>query len=162
MSDTNKAPERITAWVNTDGLTQFEGGTLFPKGVEIEYLREDHAQALIGAAYEAAAKAAFRACQTQEAGYIDENSRLAQRIENELRLEVNKAIRALTTTDTRAVLAARDERVRREERERALAEAADWLESLDGYDPIGGEHPLVTAIRDPRVRRSNDEGESHE
>jgi len=35
------APERITAWVNADGTTQFEGGQLFPKGVEVEYIRVD-------------------------------------------------------------------------------------------------------------------------
>jgi len=35
------APKTITAWVNADGSTQFAGDKLFPKGVEVEYVRED-------------------------------------------------------------------------------------------------------------------------
>lgn len=38
-----QAPKTITAWANSDGSTQFEGGTLFPKGVEVEYVRKDAA-----------------------------------------------------------------------------------------------------------------------
>lgn len=38
------APERITAWVNADGSTQFEGGTLFPAGVGVQYIRADLAK----------------------------------------------------------------------------------------------------------------------
>jgi hypothetical protein len=35
----SEAPERITAWLSKDGSTQFEGGRLFPAGVEVEYVR---------------------------------------------------------------------------------------------------------------------------
>lgn len=37
----SEAPKRIKAWVNPDGSTQFDGDKLFPKGVEVEYIRED-------------------------------------------------------------------------------------------------------------------------
>ncbi|WP_191284976.1 hypothetical protein [Aliiroseovarius zhejiangensis] len=40
MTD-NKAPERITAWINKDGSTQFAGDKLFPSNVEVEYVRAD-------------------------------------------------------------------------------------------------------------------------
>jgi hypothetical protein len=42
----NEAPKRIEAWVNADGSTDFEGGKLFPKGVTVEYVREDLARML--------------------------------------------------------------------------------------------------------------------
>lgn len=48
------APERITAWVDRAGVPCFEGGRLFPKGVEVEYIRADLAQALVAAALDAA------------------------------------------------------------------------------------------------------------
>jgi hypothetical protein len=37
----SEAPERITAWVNRDGSTQFSGDKLFPSNVEVEYVRAD-------------------------------------------------------------------------------------------------------------------------
>jgi predicted nuclease with TOPRIM domain len=43
MSD---APERITAWLSKDGATRFEGGRLFPAGVEVEYIRADRIKEL--------------------------------------------------------------------------------------------------------------------
>lgn len=42
----SKAPERITAWLSKDGSTRFEGGKLFPAGVEVEYVRADHIEEL--------------------------------------------------------------------------------------------------------------------
>jgi hypothetical protein len=56
---------------------------------------EGHERAAVASALEEAWKAAFRACRHPGAGYKDENSRLLQRAENEMRLEVARAIRAL-------------------------------------------------------------------
>lgn len=42
----SKAPERITAWLSKDGSTRFEGGRLFPAGVEVEYVRADRIEEL--------------------------------------------------------------------------------------------------------------------
>lgn len=42
----SKAPERITAWLSKDGSTRFEGGKLFPAGVEVEYVRADRIEEL--------------------------------------------------------------------------------------------------------------------
>jgi len=66
---------------------------------DVKYIRHDLHLAAVAEAYQAAMKAAFRACQSEQAGYRDENERIAQRIENELRLEVSAAIRRLTPAD---------------------------------------------------------------
>ena len=58
--------------------------------------------AAVAQALEMAAKAAFRACKATGTGYRDENERLLQRAENEMRLETQKAIRALTPADATA------------------------------------------------------------
>lgn len=42
----SEAPERITAWLSKDGSTRFEGGRLFPAGVEVEYIRADRIEEL--------------------------------------------------------------------------------------------------------------------
>lgn len=42
----SEAPERITAWLSKDGSTRFEGGRLFPAGVEVEYVRADRIEEL--------------------------------------------------------------------------------------------------------------------
>lgn len=42
----SEAPERITAWLSKDGSTRFEGGKLFPAGVEVEYVRADRIEEL--------------------------------------------------------------------------------------------------------------------
>ena len=46
-----------------------------------------------------------------------------------------RILSAITTTPAEAIARA------------ALDEAADFVESKDGYDSIGGEHPLVSGIR---------------
>lgn len=58
----SEAPERITAWLSKDGSTRFEGGRLFPAGVEVEYIRADRIEEL-----EAANRGLVRLNETTEA-----------------------------------------------------------------------------------------------
>jgi len=120
---TSEAPERLyfyDEWLEKNAKGRLLCGNN-------EYIRADHALALVAEAYEAAKKSAFRACRSEKAGYRDENERIAQRIENELRLEVSKAIRALTPADALAAREARDRKVREE----ALREAAAIIGAYD-------------------------------
>ena len=100
----NEAPEQI--WVHSYD-DKFDGDCDVLQehcSDGTQYTRTDVAQAMVAAAYEAARKAAFHACKSAGSGYVDENERLLQRAENEFRLEVVKAIRALTPTDAKAAL----------------------------------------------------------
>lgn len=67
-----------------------------------EYVLADQLRAAVAAERVECARAAFQACQSVESGYHDENERLANRIENELRLEVTKAILARADADALA------------------------------------------------------------
>jgi hypothetical protein len=130
MTNTTKAPERISA-IKLQGAKKatFLGGDTSAPFDATEYIRADHSDALIAAAYDAAARAAFRAGKSVHSGYRDENERLAQRIENELRLEVQAAIRGAVKAGPRAAL----DRIRQEAREEALREAADRLKYFGAY-----------------------------
>ena len=116
-----------------------------------DYTRTDEAQAMVAAAYEAAKKAAFHACKSAGAGYVDENERLLQRAENEFRLEVVKAIRALTPTDAKAAL----DRILQE----AVKEALQVKPLVWGYHPMGqmastgmGTAYIIDTRDAPRIR----------
>lgn len=131
MTDKTEAPER-TAIEWHDFHAEVGSGT--------PYIREDVAQALVAAAYDAAWRAAFRACRTEEAGYVDENSRLAQRIENELRLAVAGAIKNRTPADARAAL------------DRLIAEAVEaereaCIELADTFAESDQSELIIAAIR---------------
>lgn len=86
-----------------------------------EYVHVDVSHALVAAALREAAFAAFRACKATGAGYRDGNERLLQRAENEMRLETQKAIRAIITPDASAAL----DRVRAEARREGIERAAE-------------------------------------
>lgn len=95
----SKAPEQIWAEPGMPGYLDCPNELY-----TVQYTRTDVAQAMVAAAYEAAKKAAFHACKSAGSGYVDENEHLLQRAENEFRLEVVTAIRALTPTDAKVAL----------------------------------------------------------
>ena len=137
------APDKIYAWPSS---TKPQGVSLAGGKVDdqIEYTRTDLTQSAVAAALEAAAEALQKVADNWDCGHNESRLCDCAPYVDQWGLAADE-VRALITPDQHDALAAANARAD-QARDAALVEAANEVEGIEGYDNIGGEHPLVSMI----------------